>query len=135
MSSLSSSSNSVSARVQEAAAWIRRQITLEPRAGIILGTGLGSLADCIENATLIPYEDIPHFPVSTAPGLIGTPLVVTVAMLSEVITSAPGVPMISSTSSMGSGATESLCGVGGIMRRDGRRLLPVASRQQHAVIE
>jgi purine-nucleoside phosphorylase len=40
----------------------------EPLAGIILGSGLGKLADKIEDRTVIPYRDIPGFPVSTAIG-------------------------------------------------------------------
>ena len=37
-------------------------------AGIILGSGLGELAEKIENKIVIPYKDIPHFAVSTAMG-------------------------------------------------------------------
>ena len=40
----------------------------KPLAGIVLGSGLGKLADEIENPTVIPYKDIPGFPVSTAIG-------------------------------------------------------------------
>ena len=39
-----------------------------PFAGIVLGSGLGKLADKIENQIVIPYRDIPGFPVSTAVG-------------------------------------------------------------------
>ena len=39
-----------------------------PFAGIVLGSGLGKLADRIENKTVIPYKEIPGFPVSTAVG-------------------------------------------------------------------
>ncbi|MDR2533404.1 MAG: purine nucleoside phosphorylase I, inosine and guanosine-specific [Tannerellaceae bacterium] len=39
-----------------------------PPTAIILGSGLGSLADCIEDATVIPYSEIPHFARSTAAG-------------------------------------------------------------------
>lgn len=41
---------------------------LKPVVGIILGSGLGKLADKIENPVVIPYRDIPGFPVSTAIG-------------------------------------------------------------------
>ena len=40
----------------------------KPFAGIVLGSGLGKLAEKIENKTVIPYKDIPGFPVSTAVG-------------------------------------------------------------------
>ena len=40
----------------------------KPFAGIVLGSGLGKLADKIENQIVIPYKEIPGFPVSTAVG-------------------------------------------------------------------
>ena len=40
-------------------------LDLKPTVGIILGTGLGGLADRIEKHKIIPYRDIPHFPEST----------------------------------------------------------------------
>lgn len=40
----------------------------KPIAGVILGSGLGGLADVIESSLVIPYSDIPHFPQSTAVG-------------------------------------------------------------------
>ena len=39
-----------------------------PFAGIVLGSGLGKLADRIENQIVIPYREIPGFPISTAVG-------------------------------------------------------------------
>lgn len=39
-----------------------------PEIGLILGSGLGDLADDIENAIVLPYEEIPNFPVSTVEG-------------------------------------------------------------------
>ncbi len=53
------------------AAFIRNQTEFRPQLGMILGSGLGLLADQIEDATHIPYADIPHFPVSTVPGHAG----------------------------------------------------------------
>ena len=55
-------------QVQEAAAYVRERIGEEPRIGIILGSGLGGIAEVIENKHVIPYGDIPHFVCSTAPG-------------------------------------------------------------------
>jgi purine-nucleoside phosphorylase len=54
-------------QIQEAAAAIRAKWPATPAAGIILGTGLGKLTEDIADATAIPYEDVPHFPRSTAP--------------------------------------------------------------------
>jgi len=53
-------------QAQAAAEAIRQQWDHTPRAGIILGTGLGGFADRIEGAVAIDYEEIPNFPRSTA---------------------------------------------------------------------
>jgi purine-nucleoside phosphorylase len=52
-------------RIQEAAAVVRGRSRLEPEVGIILGTGLGGLADEISVDASIPYESLPGFPLST----------------------------------------------------------------------
>ncbi|EQB62523.1 MAG: Purine nucleoside phosphorylase [candidate division Zixibacteria bacterium RBG-1] len=52
-------------QITEAVNFIRTKTKLEPRIGIILGTGLGSLASGIKLETTVGYETIPHFPVST----------------------------------------------------------------------
>lgn len=57
--------------IEEATAYIRAQIEQLPTIGLILGSGLGSLADEIENPVCIPYAHIPHFPVSTVEGHAG----------------------------------------------------------------
>jgi purine-nucleoside phosphorylase len=54
-------------QIEEAAAAVRARWATTPKAGIILGTGLGHFAEEIESPTVIRYEDIPHFPRSTAP--------------------------------------------------------------------
>ena len=51
--------------IQEAEAFIKTKTSVKPKYGIILGTGLGKLADSIAVETAIGYEEIPHFPVST----------------------------------------------------------------------
>jgi purine-nucleoside phosphorylase len=56
----------LSAQVDEAVAEVRRHWPEQPRAGIILGTGLGSLAQQIETQAKLDYESIPHFPRSTS---------------------------------------------------------------------
>lgn len=51
--------------ILEAAAMIRSRWSGVPRVGMILGTGLGDLTKQIEIVSTIPYDEIPHFPVST----------------------------------------------------------------------
>jgi purine-nucleoside phosphorylase len=53
-------------QIEEAAATIRAKWDRQPHAGIILGTGLGSLVNEIECEASLDYEEIPHFPRSTA---------------------------------------------------------------------
>ncbi len=52
-------------QIQQAAQFIRSFNTPTPTVGIILGTGLGALAKEVKTAVEIPYETIPHFPLST----------------------------------------------------------------------
>lgn len=47
---------------------IRNKITRSPKVGIILGSGLGGLADSVTEADIIPYVDLPSWPVSTVQG-------------------------------------------------------------------
>jgi purine-nucleoside phosphorylase len=53
-------------KVEAAVARIRSAWQGQPRVGIILGTGLGNLAQHIQEQTSLDYEEIPHFPRSTA---------------------------------------------------------------------
>ena len=48
--------------------YISGRAPFRPEVGIILGSGLGALADRIENPTRIPYTEIPEFPQSTVEG-------------------------------------------------------------------
>jgi purine-nucleoside phosphorylase len=57
--------NELMAQIEAAVQAIRGRSTLQPRIGIILGTGLGGLAERIQVETSIPYEEIPGFPLST----------------------------------------------------------------------
>ncbi len=50
---------------------IRSKITSKPRIGLILGTGLGGVAGAIENSVVIPYQEMPDWPVSTVIGHTG----------------------------------------------------------------
>ncbi len=56
---------------KKSAEYVRTKIDFDPEIGIILGTGLGGLADDIENPKEIPYKEIPNFLVSTAPSHAG----------------------------------------------------------------
>ncbi|MCS7237868.1 MAG: purine-nucleoside phosphorylase [Thermoguttaceae bacterium] len=53
-------------RIQEAVAYVRSRWSTRPHAGIILGTGLGGLAQRIQSPVVIPYDEIPHFARTTA---------------------------------------------------------------------
>src|SRR5882724_1785733 len=56
---------------QEAAEYLISQTTLRPRLAIILGSGLGNFASQVQDAAIIPYSEIPHFPQSTVEGHSG----------------------------------------------------------------
>lgn len=59
-------------RAQEAAEAIRRRTTLRPEVAIILGSGLGALADAVRaDAAIVPYGEIPHFPRPRVEGHAG----------------------------------------------------------------
>jgi len=58
-------------QLKEAAAYIEKNSALKPDYGLILGSGLGIPADEIEDPSVIPYQNIPNFPVSTVQGHAG----------------------------------------------------------------
>ncbi|MCH5584258.1 purine-nucleoside phosphorylase [Shimazuella sp. AN120528] len=58
-------------QIKDAAEAIKRKSDIKPLIGLILGSGLGDLADQIQNSTKITYDQIPHFPVSTVEGHTG----------------------------------------------------------------
>ena len=63
-------------RIHLAAEYIQKQIgDLKPVVGIILGSGLGKLANSVKDPIVIPYKNVPGFPVSTAIGHKGNFLV------------------------------------------------------------
>jgi purine-nucleoside phosphorylase len=55
----------------EAAEFIRKQIRVSPRIVLVLGSGLGAFADELDDARVIPYSEVPHFPRSSAIGHAG----------------------------------------------------------------
>ena len=59
------------AQIQETAEWIQAHTALRPQTAIVLGTGLGKLAQEIDVVDEFPYKDIPNFPVSTVEGHSG----------------------------------------------------------------
>jgi purine-nucleoside phosphorylase len=66
-----SSSTDDFARAEEAARFILAHTAARPRIAVVLGSGLGTFADELHDATALRYEDIPHFPKSTAIGHAG----------------------------------------------------------------
>jgi len=70
---------------QQAAVAIKKQSPTPPKVGVVLGSGLGAFADHVDDAVVIPYGDIPHFPQSGVAGhqgelflgnIAGTPVAV-----------------------------------------------------------
>jgi len=62
-------------RIEQAAGVVRSRARLKPEVAIILGTGLGGLAKEIATEAVIPYEEIPGFPLSTVESHAGRLLV------------------------------------------------------------
>ncbi|WP_261179025.1 purine-nucleoside phosphorylase [Anaerobacillus sp. CMMVII] len=57
--------------MNNAVKYLRKKVSVKPEIGLILGSGLGILANEIENPIEIPYDEIPGFPVSTVEGHAG----------------------------------------------------------------
>lgn len=57
--------------IDEAAAFINQKIDIQPKVGLILGSGLGGLVDAVFNPKIIDYKTIPHWPVPTIEGHAG----------------------------------------------------------------
>jgi purine-nucleoside phosphorylase len=58
-------------RLDALEAAVRARTSLVPRIGIVLGSGLGGLADELDDAVAIPFADLPGWPAATAPGHLG----------------------------------------------------------------
>lgn len=58
-------------RTEETASWLRDRTDAVPEVAMILGSGLGALADEVEEPTTLDYREIPHFPVSDVEGHAG----------------------------------------------------------------
>ncbi|HLO35018.1 MAG TPA: purine-nucleoside phosphorylase [Candidatus Deferrimicrobium sp.] len=59
------------ARIAALVAAVRARTALIPEIGIVLGSGLGGLADDLEDAVAVPFTDLPGWPPATAPGHVG----------------------------------------------------------------
>ena len=59
------------AQFDEIAGAIRSKAKQQPKIAIILGSGLGSMSESLENPVFIPFNDLPYWPVSTVPGHVG----------------------------------------------------------------
>lgn len=60
-----------SVKLAEARSYLEERVTVLPELGVILGSGLGAFADLVLEKQVIPYKDIPHFPLSTVEGHAG----------------------------------------------------------------
>lgn len=59
-------------RIQAAAQYIRAQCAdFQPEVALIMGSGMGILAEAVKNPTIVDYQDIPHFPHSSVRGHAG----------------------------------------------------------------
>ena len=58
-------------QIDQAADTVRTRTAYRPRVGLILGSGLNDLADSVQKADIIPYAEIPNWPISTVQGHAG----------------------------------------------------------------
>ncbi len=58
-------------RLQETVDQLSGKIEMRPMVGLVMGSGLGEVEGLLETIVKLPYEDLPHFPRSTAPGHAG----------------------------------------------------------------
>jgi purine-nucleoside phosphorylase len=64
--------STIAARVDDSVFAIRKRVAVEPKVGIVLGSGLGAFADTLEGGVRIPYRELPHMPVSSVSGHAGS---------------------------------------------------------------
>ncbi len=63
--------SSIAARLDDCVFAIRKRVNIQPRVGVVLGSGLGAFADSLDDLTKIPYRDLPHMPAPAVPGHAG----------------------------------------------------------------
>jgi purine-nucleoside phosphorylase len=85
MTPTTSSSPELHTRAEEAAAYIRSAAPQAPRLAVVLGSGLNELADRITGASVIPYDQVPHFPGTTVAGHEGKVLLGTVGGVPTIV--------------------------------------------------
>ncbi|MCL2776806.1 MAG: purine-nucleoside phosphorylase [Polyangiaceae bacterium] len=61
----------IDSRLDETVAAIRAKVNMQPRVGVVLGSGLGAFADTLGHLVKLPYATIPHMPASTVVGHAG----------------------------------------------------------------
>lgn len=64
--------STIAARVEDSVFAIRKRTRVEPKVGVVLGSGLGAFADTLEGSLRIPYRELPHLPASAVPGHAGS---------------------------------------------------------------
>ncbi|MDB5084639.1 MAG: purine nucleoside phosphorylase inosine and guanosine-specific [Bacilli bacterium] len=67
-SSQENEQNGIHEQMKQTVEYIQAKVRLQPEVGLVLGSGLGTLAEQLTDAMRISYGDIPHFPVSTVEG-------------------------------------------------------------------
>jgi len=63
--------SSTAARLDDCVFAIKKRVSIEPRVGVVLGSGLGDFAETLEGLAKLPYRDLPHMPNSAVPGHAG----------------------------------------------------------------
>jgi purine-nucleoside phosphorylase len=63
--------SSIAARLDDCVFAIRKRASIEPRVGVVLGSGLGAFADSLDDLTKIPYRDLPHMAAPAVAGHAG----------------------------------------------------------------
>lgn len=62
---------SISAQIDDTVFAIRKRVSLQPKVGLVLGSGLGAFADSLDHLQKLPYQELPHMPSSAVVGHAG----------------------------------------------------------------
>ena len=63
--------SSIAARLDDCVFAVRKRVSIQPRVGVVLGSGLGAFADTLDDLVKVPYSDLPHMPASAVVGHAG----------------------------------------------------------------